>query len=77
MPAGLVEGTLPSRELRFPKNERSLQGGHVFVSNWAALGVDRRLSDDRVGHTTEGMRQRYRHLLPSRRQDAARLVLGA
>ena len=30
-----------------------------------AAGVDQRLIDDWVGHTTEEMRRRYRHLIPS------------
>lgn len=38
---------------------------HSFISNCAAKGVDQRLIDDWVGHTTEEMRKRYRHLVPS------------
>lgn len=56
------------------------RGGHVFrhsfVSNCAARGVDQRLIDDWVGHTTEEMRRRYRHLIPHQRQAAIRLVFG-
>lgn len=58
-----------------------LRGWHVFrhsfISNCAALGVDQRLIDDWVGHTTEEMRRRYRHLIPGQQQQAIRLVFGA
>jgi integrase len=43
---------------------------HSFVSNCAAIGVDQRLLDSWVGHTTEEMRRRYRHLIPSVEQQA-------
>jgi hypothetical protein len=59
---------------------RHLRGWHVmrqsFVSNCAALGVDQRLIDEWVGHTTEEMRRRYRHLLPGQQQEALRRVFG-
>src|SRR5205807_67294 len=55
-----------------------LKGWHVlrhsFISNCAAKGVDQRLIDDWVGHTTEEMRKRYRHLIPSAEQAAIRTV---
>lgn len=51
-----------------------LRGWHVlrhsFVSNAAAKGVDQRLIDGWVGHQTEEMRKRYRHLIPSVEQEA-------
>lgn len=37
---------------------------HSFISNLASDGVDQRTIDGFVGHTTEAMRQRYRHILP-------------
>lgn len=37
---------------------------HSFVSACASRGVDQRLIDEWVGHTTEEMRRRYRHLYP-------------
>lgn len=37
---------------------------HSFVSNLAAKGVDQRVIDEFVGHSTEAMRRRYRHLFP-------------
>jgi integrase len=45
---------------------------HSFASNCAAGGVDQRLIDGWLGHTTEEMRKRYRHLIPSHEQQAIR-----
>ncbi len=49
-----------------------LRGWHVFrhsfISLLASKGVDQRLIDSFVGHTTEEMRRRYRHLYPSTQQ---------
>jgi integrase len=57
-----------------------LRGWHVlrhsFISNCAARGVDQRLIDDWVGHTTDEMRKRYRHLIPSVEKKAIRSVFG-
>jgi integrase len=57
-----------------------LRGWHVlrhsFVSCCAATGVDQRLIDEWVGHTTEEMRKRYRHLVPSIQKQAIRTVFG-
>ncbi len=57
-----------------------LRGWHVlrhsFISNCAAQGVDQRLIDDWVGHTTEEMRKRYRHLVPSVEKKAIRTVFS-
>ncbi len=49
---------------------------HSFISNCAAKGVDQRLIDAWVGHTTEEMRRRYRHLIPSLEKQAIRSVFG-
>jgi hypothetical protein len=49
---------------------------HSFISNCAARGVDRRLIDQWVGHTTEAMRRRYRHLVPAVSQAALASVFG-
>lgn len=49
---------------------------HSFISNCASRGVDQRLLDHWVGHTTEAMRRRYSHLLPAVSQAAIRSVLG-
>ncbi len=50
---------------------------HSFCSNCAAAGVDQRLIDAWVGHTTEEMRRRYRHLLPNQEQQAIQTVFGS
>jgi len=38
---------------------------HSFASNLACAGVDQRVIDEFMGHGTEEMRKRYRHLYPS------------
>lgn len=43
---------------------------HSFASNAAVEGVDQRMIDEWMGHQTEEMRKRYRHLAPSRQQAA-------
>jgi integrase len=43
---------------------------HSFASNLAAAGVDQRVIDEFMGHQTEGMRKRYRHLFPRDRRSA-------
>ena len=43
---------------------------HSFCSNCAAQGIDQRVIDEWVGHTTEEMRRRYRHLFPNTQQQA-------
>jgi len=49
---------------------------HSFISNLASQGVDQRLIDEFVGHTSEEVKRRYRHLLPDVKQAAIRSVLG-
>jgi integrase len=57
-----------------------LRGWHVFRhsfrSNCAAAGIDQRLIDAWVGHTTEEMRRRYRHLIPNVERQAIAGVFG-
>jgi integrase len=57
-----------------------LRGWHVFrhsfASNCAAKNVDQRVIDEWMGHQTEEMRRRYRHLFPHQQQAAIRLVFG-
>ncbi|MBI1349291.1 tyrosine-type recombinase/integrase [bacterium] len=57
-----------------------LRGWHVFrhscCSALAAQGVDQRIIDEIMGHQTEEMRRRYRHLLPSLKQEAVSRVFG-
>ena len=43
---------------------------HSFASNLAAAGVDQRVIDEFMGHQTETMRKRYRHLFPQNRRSA-------
>ena len=45
---------------------------HSFASNLAAANIDARIIDEFMGHTTEAMRKRYRHLFPSRKREAIR-----
>jgi len=57
-----------------------LRGWHVlrhsFASNCAAAGVDQRVINEWVGHQTEEMVRRYRHLLPDQQRKAINLVFG-
>ena len=49
---------------------------HSFASNLAAAGVDQRMIDEWMGHQTEEMRKRYRHLFPDQQQKAIDSVFG-
>jgi site-specific recombinase XerD len=49
---------------------------HSFASNLAAAGVDQRLIDEWLGHQTEEMRRRYRHLFPTQERSAIDSVFG-
>ncbi len=49
---------------------------HSFISNCASKGVDQRIIDDWVGHQTDEMRRRYRHLFPNVQQKAIASVFG-
>jgi hypothetical protein len=42
----------------------------------ASKGVDQRIIDDLVGHSTEEQRRRYRHLFPDIKQQAIQDVFG-
>ena len=57
-----------------------LKGWHVlrhsFASNCASKCVDQRLIDEWMGHQTEEMRRRYRHLIPNQQQAAILTVFG-
>ncbi|MBX3412567.1 MAG: site-specific integrase [Pirellulales bacterium] len=48
---------------------------HSFASNLASVGVDQRIIDEWMGHQTDEMRRRYRHLLPEVRQQAIQKLL--
>ena len=49
---------------------------HSMISCLAAAGVDQRIIDDIVGHTSEEMRRRYRHLTPQLKSQAVLGVFG-
>jgi integrase len=49
---------------------------HSFASNLAAAGVDQRVIDELMGHTTVEMQKRYRHLFPDQRRAAVLTVFG-
>lgn len=49
---------------------------HSFASNLASRGVDQRVIDLWMGHQTEEMRLRYRHLLPNTRREAIDLLVS-
>jgi integrase len=49
---------------------------HSFASNCAAKGIDQRLIDRWMGHTTDEMRRRYQHLSPNQEQQAIGAVFG-
>ena len=49
---------------------------HSFCSNCAAVGVERRVINDWVGHQTEEMVRRSRRLFPSRQNEAIAKVFG-
>ena len=49
---------------------------HSFISACANKGVDQRMIDAWVGHSTDEQRVRYRHLYPSTQRDAIERVFG-
>ncbi len=49
---------------------------HSFASNMAREGVAQAVIDSCMGHQTEEMRKRYRHLFPQERERAVRSVYG-
>ena len=49
---------------------------HSFISNCASLQVDQRMIDSWVGHQTEEMRRRYRHLFPNSQRRELEKVFG-
>jgi integrase len=50
---------------------------HSFCSNCAARGVDQRVINAWVGHLSEDMVRRYRHLLPDQHRSAINAVFGS
>lgn len=49
---------------------------HSFASNCAVRGIDQRMIDEWMGHQTEEMRRRYRHLFPHQQHAAMSLVFA-
>lgn len=49
---------------------------HSFASNLARKGVDQREIDEYLGHSTDDMRRRYRHLFPEQRETAIKKLFG-
>ena len=49
---------------------------HSMISCMAAAGIDQRIIDDTVGHCSEEMRRRYRHLTPEVKQRSVTAVFG-
>jgi integrase len=49
---------------------------HSYASNLAREGIDQRTIDGLLGHSTEAMRRRYRHLFPDQGRDAVRRLFG-
>jgi len=49
---------------------------HSFISACASKGIDQRVIDEFVGHSTEEQRRRYRHLYPGDQADALKSVFG-
>jgi integrase len=49
---------------------------HSFISCLAAAGIDQRIIDDIVGHQSEEMRRRYRHLTPALKSQAVLTAFG-
>lgn len=47
---------------------------HSFASNHAADGMPQEVIDQYMGHQTEAMRRRYRHLVPNQREQAKLLL---
>ena len=72
----MTEQNLAKTFPRFFKGSKweVLKGYHVFrhsfASNLALKRVDERVIDEFMGHQTEAMRKRYRHLFPEDKQDA-------
>ncbi|MFH1267633.1 MAG: site-specific integrase [Planctomycetota bacterium] len=47
---------------------------HGFASNLAVQGIDQRIIDQWMGHTTEAMRRRYQHLFPQKLAESIRVL---
>lgn len=58
----------------------NIRGWHLFRHSLASIlavkGTDQRIIDATLGHSTEDMRRRYRHLFPSQQQAALDSIFG-
>ena len=66
-------------ERKMPSGKKKIVIGfhtfrHSFASNLAATGVDQRIIDKWMGHTTEAMRCRYQHLFPKKLSEAIQML---
>ena len=73
----LLEKTRWEREM--PSGKKKVVIGfhtfrHSFASNLAIQGVDQRIIDKWMGHTTEEMRKRYQHLFPQKLSEGIRTL---
>jgi integrase len=55
---------------------RLKQQRHSVASYLAAAGVDQRIIDDILGHQSQEMQRRYRHLTPQVKSQAVLTVFG-
>ena len=69
-----LKKTLESSEWSFIRGFHIFR--HSFASNLAAVGVDQRVIDEFMGHQTDEMRRRYRHLFPGQRRTAIESAFG-
>jgi integrase len=69
-----LKRTLRGTESRVVRGLHVLR--HSMISCMAAAGIDQRIIDDIVGHTSEEMRRRYRHLTPQVKSQAVAEVFG-
>jgi integrase len=66
--------TLAGSKWRVVKGLNTLR--HSVASCLAAAGVDQRIIDDMLGHVSEEMKRRYRHLTPELKSKAVAAVFG-
>lgn len=70
MPSGKKKRDTPSGKKKVVLGFHTFR--HSFASNLAAQGVDQRIIDRWMGHTTEAMRKRYQHLFPKKLSESIR-----
>ena len=81
-PTPLTNGSAEHHFIRtYADSKWSKLGGwhtfrHSFASNCALKGLDQRMINEWMGHQTEAMVRRYRHLFPDQQQKAVNSVFG-